>query len=337
MLSFDSKHFMQIIPGHGSPMRLPILIDTDMAFDDWMALSYLLSHSGLDVRAITIAATGETHAGFGVQNALRLLALTDNDSTLVAAGRTRPLRGNHVFPWLVRLIMDLRLGLALPRPRSNSASATAVALLVDQLRRTTQPITVVALGPLTNLAEALLVDPSLVEQIRMVYFMGGALDVPGNLVELNRRLTNRHAEWNVYIDPYAAAVVLQSGVPLTLVPLDLTNQYRLTEEFFQRCAACRVTPAADFIYRLLRRLQPLWRKLPFYFWDPLTAVIATHPAIAQFEERCLKVIEIEGDECGRLVVSPQGNAVRVCMRVDQAAFEAIFLETLNTPPAVGVG
>ena len=310
-------------------MRLPLLIDTDMAFDDWMALCYLLSHPGIDVRAITIAATGEAHAGFGVQNALRLLALTGNNSTLVAAGRTRPLRGNHVFPWLVRLIMDLRLGLALPRPRSKPASTTAVTLLIDQLRCTTQPIIVVALGPLTNLAEAILADPSLVKQIRMVYFMGGALHVPGNLVELNRRLTNRYAEWNVYIDPYAAAVVLQSGVPLTLVPLDLTNQYRLTEDFFQRSAACRAAPAADFIYRLLRRLQPLWRRLPFYFWDLLTAVIATDPAIAQFEERCLQVIEAEGNECGRVVVSLDGSPVQICTRVDQAAFEAIFFETLN--------
>ncbi len=310
-------------------MPFPLIIDTDMAFDDWMAILYLLSCPFVDVRAITIVATGETHASFGVQNALRLIALTENLALPIAAGRTRPLRGTHVFPWIVRLIMDFRLGLRLPGPRAKPSRQTAVKLLTQQLQTATQPITVIALGPLTNLAEAILADASLIKKISMIYFMGGALEVPGNLAELNRRLTNPYAEWNIYIDPYATAVVFRSGVPITLVPLDVTNQHPLTDDFFNRCTNRRSTPAANFVYRILQRLHPLRRAGTMYFWDPLTAVIATYPQIAQFQERYLTVMQDEGKECGRIVASPQGSAVRVCTKVDQAAFEQIFLDALN--------
>ena len=315
-------------------MSLPLIIDTDMAFDDWMAIAYLLACPFVDLRAITIAATGEAHASFGVQNALRLLALIGNQSTAVAAGRPSPLRGAHAFPWFVRLAMDFRLGLTLPRAKEKGSRQTAVELIIDQLRAATQPITIIALGPLTNLAEVLLADATLVKQIAMIYFMGGALDVPGNLAELNRRLTNPYAEWNIYIDPYAAAVVLQSGVPITIVPLDVTNQHPLTDDFVQRSANEHSTPAAHFVYRILQRLQPLRRANTIYFWDPLTAVIATCPEIAQFRQRHLAVIQEEGKECGRIIASAQGNPVQICVGVDQAAFEQIFLDTLNATPRI---
>jgi pyrimidine-specific ribonucleoside hydrolase len=226
--------------------------------------------------------------------------------------------------------MDFRLGLALPRPQATASRQMTVELLAHQLRAAAQPVTIIALGPLTNLAEVILADSDLIKKISMIYFMGGALDVPGNLAELNRHLTNPYAEWNVYIDPYAAAVIFQSGVPITLVPLDVTNQHPLTNDFFQQCAHVHSTPAANFVYRILRRLQPLRRTRTIYFWDPLTAVIATHPEIAHFEECHLTVIQEEGNECGRIVANPQGNPVRICTRVEQKAFEQIFLDTLNT-------
>ncbi|MCX6049800.1 MAG: nucleoside hydrolase [Chloroflexi bacterium] len=312
-------------------MYLPIIIDTDMAFDDWMAILYLLCCPFADVRAITIAADGEAHADFGVQNALRLLALTGNRSTSVAAGRKHPLYGTHSFPLFVRLAMDFRLGLGLPRPDRKASRQMAVELLIQQLQSAPQPVTVIALGPLTNLAEMLLAEPTLSKQISMIYFMGGALHVPGNLAELNRRLRNPFAEWNVYIDPYAVSVVLHSGVPLTFVPLDVTNQHPLTNDFYQRCAANRSTPAANFVYQILQRLYPLRRLGTMHFWDPLTAVIATHPEIAQFQARQLTVIQAEGNESGRMMENSQGETAQVCTKVDYGAFEQIFLETLNTP------
>jgi pyrimidine-specific ribonucleoside hydrolase len=184
------------------------------------------------------------------------------------------------------------------------------------------------LGPLTNLAELLLGAPQLADKIASITMMGGALNVPGNLAEM-LKTENTFAEWNLYIDPYAADVVLRSGVPITVVPLDATNQVPLTDAYFERLNTQARSPAAQFVAREVRRLRPLLGKQKFYFWDPLAAVLALHPQIGEYESRRLRVIQDEGRESGRLIDHSEGAEVRVCTRVDAAAFERIFLDTLN--------
>lgn len=309
-------------------MPVPIILDTDMALDDWMATIFLLQNPRAHVRAITVAATGEAHKRAGIRSARRLHGLTNAPPVPIAAGRTTPLQGKHSFPVFVRLIMDVRLGLSLPPARTPKTSLSATRLITQQLCAAETPLTIVALGPVTNLAEVLLEQPALGHRIARIYLMGGALNVPGNLAEITPRTHNHHAEWNVYIDPFALDVLMRSGVPLTLVPLDATNQVPLTPRFYQQCTTNPRTPGAAFTARLLRRIQPLLRGKPFYFWDPVTAVIAIYPEIATFQSRLLRVILDEGPECGRVIETPDGYDVEVCSAIDQAAFEAIFLATL---------
>ena len=254
-------------------MPLPCIIDTDVALDDWMAILYLLSSPQVDVRAITVVATGEAHAGPGVRTIQGLLALTTTRCT----GGCRPidpLRGQQAFPLLLRLAMDVRLLLRLPKPLEPASTLDAAALLRQEITTSPQPVTIVALGPLTNLAEALLATPSLADKIARIVIMGGALHVAGNIRELNPRIENAFAEWNIFCDPYAADVVFQSGAPITLVPLDATNQAPLSDAFVQRLATGPATPASQFVLRAIRRFLPLLRGQTFYLWDPLAAVVA---------------------------------------------------------------
>src|SRR3954468_10121222 len=109
------------------------LIDTDMAIDNWMATLYLLKCRVVDVQAITIAATGEAHARPGMMTALRLCELANSGNIDVTHGRTTPLRGNHAFPLLVRLIMDRRFLLSLPGTRRRPVHEPAVTLLKRHL------------------------------------------------------------------------------------------------------------------------------------------------------------------------------------------------------------
>jgi inosine-uridine nucleoside N-ribohydrolase len=307
----------------------PLLIDTDMAFDDWMAIAYLLQCPSISVKAITVAATGEAHARPGAGNALRLAAFSRAEHIDVAPGRATPLRGTRAFPLHVRLLMDLRFFVSFPRARHKPAAEPAVAVLLRHLQSAEVPVVVVALGPLTNLAEALLAAPPLASKIGMLYIMGGALEVEGNLREMIRT-DNIFAEWNTFIDPYAADVVFRSGAPITLVPLDATNQVPLTPEYYARLGTEAATPAARFVYGILRRIYPLLRSQKFYFWDPLAAVIATHSRVTSYRDRCLRVVLDEGRECGRIVESSGGTTVRVCASVNREMFERIFLSTLNT-------
>ena len=189
-----------------------------------------------------------------------------------------------------------------------------------------QPVTIVALGPLTNLAEALLATPSLADKIARIVIMGGALRVAGNIREVNPRIENSFAEWNIFCDPYAADVVFQSGALITLVPLDATNQAPLGDAFVQRLATGPVTPASQFVLRAIRRIQPLLRGQAFYLWDPLAAAIAVQEGIAVREQVRLRVRQEPGPELGRVIEDPKGRLIDVCITIDRAAFECEYLQ-----------
>lgn len=192
-------------------------------------------------------------------------------------------------------------------------------------------VTVITLGPLTNLAEALQSAPELKDMIEMVYIMGGAVDVPGNVGISGAGIDNSLAEWNIYVDPHAAAIVLQSGVPVTLVPLDATNHAPVTPNFVERLKDDRETPEATFVFDVLTQYDDFIQSGGYYFWDPLAAAILTDNSLAAFETRNLTVIEEEGNQSGHTQASESGVPVRVAVDVEAERFEQLFLDTLNNP------
>ncbi len=309
----------------------PVIIDTDMALDDWMAILYLLRHPQVAVQAVTVAATGEAHARPGAVNALRLLALAQHTPCPVAAGSPVPLRGSAAFPWLIRFIMDHHFFIPLVRVPAPAAIPDAVPLLAEQLSAAPEPVTILAVGPLTNLGALLQAHPHLAAKIERVVIMGGALDVPGNIQDILPRSPNAHAEWNIYIDPTAANLVFASGVPVTLVPLDATNQTPLTPDFLQRLGQRASHPAARFIHRGLQNMSRLNQGRGFYFWDPLAAVLAVRPELGRYQTRPVRVIEEEGSQYGRTLGEEGAYPIQVCLGVDQPAFEQEFLDTLCAP------
>jgi inosine-uridine nucleoside N-ribohydrolase len=310
--------------------RIPVIIDTDMAPDDWMAILYLMQTSIIDVKAITVVATGAAHAGPGTRNALGLLALANETSIPVACGRRTPLRYDHKWPLLVRMLVDWRYGLRLPRNHGKPSALNAVELLVSQIVESPCKVVVFAIGPLTNIAEALERRPEIKANIERIVIMGGAVSVSGNITPAGfKKVENHAAEWNIYCDPYAAAVVFSSGVAITLVPLDVTNTVPMTLAFYERSAQLRLTPAADFVHRTMGRLKFMIGRHAYYFWDPLAAVLLTHGELGEYEEVNLKVVLEQGPECGRTIASEDGHKVRKCTMVDIDRFESVFLETLN--------
>jgi inosine-uridine nucleoside N-ribohydrolase len=311
------------------PGARPFIVDTDMAPDDWIAILYLLQHPGVDVRAITVAGTGETHCGPGVQNARNLAALAGQPQIPVACGRETPLEGSHAFPAAWRVRADTLAGLALPANPGPPPVETAVRLLAATVQGSPQAVTIVALGPLTNLAEALQAEPTLASRIDMVYVMGGAFQVPGNVALSNAGIDNQVAEWNLYVDPHAATLLLRSGVPLTFVPLDATGQAPITEAFYDRITEDRSAPPAEFVHRLLTLQLDQIRAGTWWFWDPLTAAIATDESLGALASQSVMVVEGEGSQSGATRVASDGSPVWVTTTVDRTRFEALFLDILN--------
>ena len=306
----------------------PVIFDTDMAHEDMFAALFLLAHPNVDVRAITVTGTGEAHCAPGVARARGLIAVAGREGIPVACGRETPLAGSHEFPAGWRARADAAYGVAISAP-GQAAALSAPDLIADILRDATGGITIVAVGPLTNLAEVIQNSPELTAAIEGIYVMGGAVGSRGNVGNSGVGIANEYAEWNIYIDPAAADIVFKAGIPITLVPLDATGDVPITREFYDALADQRNTPTAGLVYDLLTANLDFVGDGGFQFWDSLTAAIFTDAAIATFEEIPLRVVVAEGAESGRTLQDPDGAMMRVAVAADRAKFEQTLITILN--------
>ncbi|MFU8947570.1 nucleoside hydrolase [Mycetocola zhadangensis] len=208
---------------------LPVILDVDTGVDDALALLFAVKHHAIDVRAITCVA-GNASLAQVVDNTLRILDAADAPSIPVAAGAVRPLLAtprvaSHVHG------QDGLGGLVLPTTNRVAEPVSAVELLRRTLMESDEPVTLVALAPQTNLALLLRTHPEVVDRIERIVFMGGSASV-GNATAV--------AEFNVWHDPEAAAIVLGSGIPTFMYGLDVFNQVTVDQD---RAAALASGPS----------------------------------------------------------------------------------------------
>lgn len=303
-------------PSPGGP---PVVVDTDLASDDLVALAFLLASAEVDVVAVTVSGTGEVRCPRGVEVVRGLLAVTGDEDVPLACGRTDPLAGDHAFPDEWRDAADDAWGLELPEAADGADAGTATDLLAESLG---PGVTLLTLGPLTNAAEAFREDPGLARRVESIVVMGGALDVAGNADASPR------AEWNVHIDPTAAAEVLASGAPVVMVGLDATAQVPVTGDLLELLGANARTEEAALAHRLLRE-NPLVHTGEAYLWDPLAAAVVVDPALVTTRTEPVSIVTDEGPDSGRTVRSPGGRPVTVADDVDAGAFEELLIRTLG--------
>lgn len=199
---------------------IPVILDVDTGYDDALALLLALRTPRLDVQGITCVA-GNQRLEQVVANTLKILDVAKAPPIPVAAGMDRPLLEAMRAPFLLHG-QDGMADLGLPPSPRRPADIHAVAWLRQYLDGATTPVTLIALAPLTNLAVFLRMYPQLEDKIERIVVMGGTLASPGN--------TSPMAEFNVRHDPEAAAMVLQSGLPIRLYPLDVFRHIAFTRE-----------------------------------------------------------------------------------------------------------
>lgn len=206
-----------------------VIIDTDPGVDDALAILLALASPELDVVGITTVC-GNVPVGQGTKNLFRLLNQVNTPSgLLVGQGAARPLEEElitamrvHGSDGLGELDAVLTPG-GMPRypaVRLPPMLPTAQDVWSECIRRYSDEVTLITLGPLTNVAVGLKVNPLTVQKFRAVVAMGGAIGVPGNVSPV--------AEFNMYVDPHAAHRVFRASLPLTLVPLDVTTRVGVT-------------------------------------------------------------------------------------------------------------
>jgi pyrimidine-specific ribonucleoside hydrolase len=304
----------------------PLLIDTDVAPDDLVAIGFLLASPNAEIEAITVSGTGEAHCGAGVDVVLRLLERLDAPKIDVTCGRETPIAGDRAFPDAWRASVDDGSGLTLPSTSRQPFTGSAAQLITETADRV-DGLRILTLGPLTNLAEALGSQPQLVQQLESVYAMGGALFVPGN-VRFGGPPDNEVAEWNIYVDPTAAQVVIDSGLRVRLISLDGTNQVPVTEVFARRVQEDATGPGALVLAELFAA-HPFMTDGTYFLWDPLAAALAAGHSLGSFSAARVDVEETEGPEVGFTRPVDGTPNVEYLSAADRAAAEETLLETLN--------
>ncbi|GAB4360263.1 MAG: nucleoside hydrolase [Oricola sp.] len=226
--------------------RRAIIIDTDPGQDDALAILLALASPELEVLGIT-AVAGNVPLALTEKNVRKVCELAGRPETRVFAGASRPLVRDLVTAEHVHGKTGLD-GPDLPDPTMPLQEQDGVAFIVDTLRaRDKGQVTLCTLGPLTNVALALIRAPDIAGRIARIVMMGGGFFEGGN--------TTPAAEFNIYVDPHAAKTVFASGVPITMIPLDCTHKALTTRDRIaaMRAHGTRVTIAAaeliDFFER----------------------------------------------------------------------------------------
>jgi purine nucleosidase len=251
------------VPASASTRK--IIFDTDPGSDDAMALMLALNSPELDVRAITVV-PGNVTTQQGLENALKMVSLANRCDIPVAAGAQHPL-----FQKLITAeFWHGKNGLAnveLPPSKCRVDSRYGPDLIIQMVHAAPHEITLVPVGPLTNIALAVLKDPSIVPLVKEVILMGGSI-AGGNV--------NAAAEANIYNDPEAAQIVFQAGWPLTMVGLDVGDKTLISRKHLAELGRTH-GPVNDFIYSVVKYLVDLSEKYgssgsPMY--DPLAVGVA---------------------------------------------------------------
>lgn len=204
-----------------------IIIDTDPGQDDAVAILLALASQELEILGIT-AVAGNVPLRLTEKNALKICELAGKAETKVYSGAIRPLMRALVTAEEVHGQTGLN-GPDLPEPTMRLQPQHAVDFIVETLlKEESGTVTLCPLGPLTNIALALIREPKIAARIKQIVLMGGGFFEGGNVTPA--------AEFNIYVDPHAADVVLQSGVPIVIMPLDVTHKALTTAK---RIAAFR--------------------------------------------------------------------------------------------------
>jgi purine nucleosidase len=205
-----------------------------------------------------------------------------------------------------------------------SDPAHAAELIPKMARRDPNELTLIATGPLTNVALGLQNDPEGMRKLKEIVIMGGAVRTKGNVTP--------HAEFNIFSDPLAAKAVIESGLPITLVPLDVTHQVSLTSRWMKERLIPLHTPFSNFVTEATGYdpgNQKFRNRETIYLHDPLAVGVVTHPDLVRKERLAIRVETEEGDRYGQISEVEDGPMVNVCLKVDAKNFLEIFLSALR--------
>ncbi|GAB3409073.1 nucleoside hydrolase [Flindersiella endophytica] len=328
----------QIGPGSASHSRpVPVVYDSDLDFDDAATLAFLCQahkQRRIELRAVTVVNNGIGTAGRSLTHARTILRKCGLPHVPVADGSPT---GVHQAPPEARETFERVLTGALDDADlpNQPSPISAAQLIAGTVLASPRPVTVLATGPLSNIAAALHKSAGVAPRIARLYVMGGAFDVPGNLFGSTTGGFDNTQEVNLWIDPVSADQVF-SMVPdgrVRIVPLDATNHALITQAFIDRLGGAASTVEARLVHSIVTQpdLPPLVDLDIMFWWDALTAaslVEGGDDGLVGYRLRTVDVV-LTGPSSGRTVDAADGTPQLVGHTADGAGFENVFLTILN--------
>jgi purine nucleosidase len=297
-----------------------VLMDHDGGVDDYLATVLLMTMEHIQPLGIVVT-PADCYIQPAVSATRKILDLMGRSDIPVAESTVR---GINPFPTLYRrdsFVVDY-----LPILNERDEIQTPLVaepgqeFMVRSLLGADRPVTLMVTGPLTTVATALDLAPEIEAKIEKIVWMGGALNVSGNVEQSLEPGQDGTAEWNAYWDALAAHRVWQSQIPLILCPLDLTNTVPVTSEFIRQLAKQRRYPFSD----LAGQCYALVISQVYYFWDVLATAYLAHPEFYELRE-WETVIVTTGKSQGRTKVEKGGRKIQAMDKVDKEKYYAYLL------------
>ena len=304
-----------------------IIFDTDPGIDDSLAILLALASPEVQFEGLSIV-----HGNCSLQqaaiNGLSVLELANASHIPVAAGCELPL----VQPSLLTPETHGNTGLGyakLPEPRTKPQVQHGCDFLIEKIMSNPGEITLVAIGPLTNVALAIRKEPRIAEALKELIIMGGAIRHEGNTTEL--------AEFNTYVDPHAAHIVYHAGIPITLVPLDVTYQCVLTAQDVERLQKVK-SPIPAFIKEATRFYMEFHDEYQgiqgCVINDPLALALTFAPELCDYQELYVDVDISGGVSMGNTFADfykfrNKPANMKVALGVRPRDFIELFLERME--------
>ena len=304
--------------------KMLLLYDDDGSRDGMAALLYLLSDPDISIQAITIS-YGEAHPKLYIQHMGCVLDTFGIRDIPLGAGQDMPLAGGTPFPDWLRQLSDNFWDYPLPNADKTYPFQNAPNLMVSIINQAPEPVTLFVSGPFTNLAQALQLDPAIKDDISAVYFMGGAVHVPGNITGLIRDSNNRVADWNMIADPQAAKEVFESGLELYMVPLDATNKVLFSQEDILpwRQGDEKANMVVDLMFNT-------WGPELAEIFDLTAAVLMVQSESCVFQPLHLDVVTDDGPTLGQTIVVPNTEPnIHVCLEPNVDHVKQNLYETFS--------
>ncbi len=308
-------------------MAKKVIIDCDVGVDDALALILACHSPELEVKAIT-GVNGNIPLEQVFENIQKVLSLIQpKHKPLIAKGADKPLKGQALYAHSVHGksgLGEAKFDLRKAKKWWKVFPGSASELITKTAHEFPQQLTLIAIGPLTNLAIGLKKDLEGMKKLKEIVIMGGAVRTKGNVTP--------HAEFNIFSDPLAAKIVLESGLPVTLVPLDVTHQVSLTPQWIEE----RVKPMnhsfSKFVieatgYHLAT--HQFRNKELIYLHDPLAVGVIIDSTLVKTEKLSIHVETQEGERYGKTSEVEEGPKIEVCLGVNSNRFLDLFLSRLG--------